>query len=161
MIQRLQSLYLFAISLLSIVMLGTNLEIINGNGGSSDLIKHYSIGAISNAYSYTAESTSNIPDFTRIVSFSLMGIYAFVILFLFKNLKQQLKFARLNYVLIVLSFFGIYSSIYNATIGLNGNSEQNYTVGLFLPLLALIFNFLACRGIKRDIDLIGSADRLR
>lgn len=161
MIQRLQSLYLFAISLLSIVMLATNMEMINGNGSSADLIKNYSIGAISDAFSYTAESTANIPDFMRIVSFCLMGIYAFIILILYKNLKQQLKFARLNYVLIVLSIFGIYSSIYKATIGLSGNSEQNYTMGLFLPLLALVFNFLACRGIKRDIDLIGSADRLR
>jgi amino acid transporter len=161
MIQRLQSLYLFAISLLSIVMLATNMEMINGNGSSTDLIKKYSIGAISNAYTYTAESTANIPDYMRIVCFCLMGIYAFIILLLFKNLKQQFKFARLNYVLTMLSILAIYSSIYKATIGLNGNSEQNYTLALFLPLLALVFNFLACRGIKRDIDLIGSADRLR
>jgi hypothetical protein len=161
MIQRLQSLYLFAIPLLSILMLATNMEMIYGNGSSSDLIKQFSIGAISDAYLYSADSTAVIPDFMRIVSFSLMGIYAFIILFLFKNLKQQLKFARLNYILIALSIFGIYSSIYKATIGLSGNSEQNYAMGLFLPLLALVFNFLACRGIKRDIDLIGSADRLR
>ncbi len=161
MIQRIQSLYLFAISLLSIVMLATNMEMINGNGSTSDLIKQYSIGAISDVYSYTAASTANILDYTRIVSFCLMGIYAFIILLLYKNLKQQLKFARLNYLLIALSIFGIYSSIYKATIGLSGNSEQNYTMGIFLPLLALVFNFLACRGIKKDIDLIGSADRLR
>lgn len=161
MIQRIQSLYLFAISLLSIVMLATNMEMINGNGSTSDLIKQYSIGAISDAYSYTAASTANILDYTRIVSFCLMGIYAFFILLLYKNLKQQLKFARLNYLLIALSIFGIYSSIYKATIGLSGNSEQNYTMGIFLLLLALVFNFLACRGIKKDIDLIGSADRLR
>lgn len=161
MIQRLQSLYLFAISLLSMLMLATNMGMIDGKGNASDLIKQYAIGAFSNTFYYTAETAAHLPDFTRIVCFLLMGIYAIMILFMYKNLKQQFKFARLNYILISLSLFGIYFSVFKATIGLYGNSTQHYSMGLFLPLLALVFNFFACRGIKRDIDLIGSADRLR
>jgi len=40
-------------------------------------------------------------------------------------------------------------------------SEIIYELGSFLPIIAAVFTFLASRSIKKDEDLIRSADRIR
>jgi hypothetical protein len=37
----------------------------------------------------------------------------------------------------------------------------DYGLGMYLPVIALAFTFLANRGIKKDEDLVKSVDRLR
>lgn len=159
MIQRLQSIYLLSISILAIVVLTTNLELAKGKGIIGNKEISYSVGASRNTlYFETVAQKTNI---NAIVAFSALAFYAFLVLIFYKNLKQQLYFTRLNFLLIPILIFCIYYSIHQATTEFTSISEQHFSIGLFLSVLALIFNFLAYRGIKRDIDLIGSADRLR
>jgi hypothetical protein len=79
---------------------------------------------------------------------------------MYKNLGGQLRLVRLtilfNLVLIGLMFF-----YYAEELKVKTAVEADYDLGVFLPLIALVFLFLAMRGIKHDIKLLRSADRLR
>jgi hypothetical protein len=86
------------------------------------------------------------------------GILALVTIFLFKNRKFQLRLCSLSIlitcILIALLFFMA------DTMGEPGE-RIHYLAGSYLPLLQLLFLFLSTRFIKKDEELVRSADRLR
>lgn len=96
----------------------------------------------------------NIPLFISVV---LAGLINIVNIFNFRNRKLQVRIILLNIILILgLSFWlsKIITSIPNV-------NAVNVEIGIAVPLVAIIFNLLAMRGIKKDEKLIKSADRLR
>lgn len=80
-----------------------------------------------------------------------------IVIFMYKNLKQQMRMTILAALLIcasiVTSGFVIYVGYENATPVLLG--------GVILLVLALIFAILAYRGMLHDHRLLRSMDRLR
>ena len=80
-----------------------------------------------------------------------------ITIFMYHNLRQQMKMTILAIVLIcasmVTSGFVIGVGMENATPVLLG--------GVVLLVLALLFALLASRGMKRDHKLLRSMDRLR
>ncbi|MBZ0243315.1 MAG: DUF4293 domain-containing protein, partial [Bacteroidales bacterium] len=87
-------------------------------------------------------------------------ILPFMIIFMYKNLNGQLRLIRLS-ILFNLVLIGLIFFFYVAQIELVTVSEASYDKGIFLPLIALVFLFLSLRGVRKDIKLIRSADRLR
>jgi hypothetical protein len=76
----------------------------------------------------------------------------------YKKRQQQFVFGRLNIVLnlILLGLF-VYHSL-----NLSGEaivSEKG--IGMFLPIVSIVFLVLANKAIKKDEDLVKSVDRLR
>ncbi len=93
-----------------------------------------------------------------LVSTVLAGLISLLNIFNFRNRKLQIRVASLNILLILgLSFW--LSQLAKQLPG--GIESSDIGVGLFLPLIAIIFTLLAIRGIKNDDKLIRSADRLR
>lgn len=93
-----------------------------------------------------------------LISTIVIALLCFANIFNFKNRTLQKRMAMVTVVLIIgLSFW---SSQYAQKIpgGLEG---ANYNVGMFLPVIAILFCILAIRGINNDEKLIKSADRLR
>ena len=99
-------------------------------------------------------------DFLLVIIIIALGILAIICLFLFKNRKLQFK----------LSVFGIIFSIgflfleYFRVEDFKKNNliqSGSYQIGALLPLVMVIFFFLAARGIYKDERLIKSMDRLR
>lgn len=80
----------------------------------------------------------------------------------FKNRKKQLAFGKINYLLIIVTliFVSIDTRGVAEKLGIM-EAEVRYGVGMFLPVAALAFQFLANRGIKADEKLVRSMDRLR
>jgi heme/copper-type cytochrome/quinol oxidase subunit 3 len=85
---------------------------------------------------------------------------------LFKNRIKQMTMVRFNTLLILLfvlmMFLGLNKS--NEVIALETKSEimnSTYLFGIVIPFVALILNILGYRGIKKDEELVRSADRLR
>jgi len=77
---------------------------------------------------------------------------------LYKHRKNQFVINRLNIVinLFLLGFF-VYRS-------LNLSGESNISekgIGMLIPVFSIVFLVLANRAIKRDEDLVKSVDRLR
>lgn len=83
---------------------------------------------------------------------------------LYKNRPSQLKILRLNMVFAtgVLATAVLYLDTAASPFADAASMETSYhPVGLLLPLLALVFTFLANRAIKKDEALVRSMDRLR
>ncbi|MEH6679153.1 MAG: DUF4293 domain-containing protein [Sediminicola sp.] len=92
------------------------------------------------------------------VAFYAAACLALVSILSFKNRKNQFVLNRLNMILnlFLLGFF-VYRS-------LNLSGESNISekgIGMLIPIFSIVFLVLANRAIKKDVDLIKSADRLR
>lgn len=76
----------------------------------------------------------------------------------YKNRKSQFMLGRLNIILnfILLGLF-VYQSL-NVS-GETVVSEKG--IGIFLPIVSIVFLALANKAIKKDEDLVKSVDRLR
>ncbi len=136
MIQRIQSLYLVIVALLSAVL-------------------PFFVNLWSDAQG--TEIYANNEILVSIV-FYVSGALALWAIFLFKNRKNQFVVNRLNMIvnLFLLGFF-VYRSL-----NLSGEalvSEKG--IGMLIPVFSIVFLALANRAIKKDEDLVKSVDRLR
>lgn len=90
--------------------------------------------------------------------FGLSATLSIVSILTFKKRKKQFVMGRLNIILnlILLGLF-VYQSL-----NLSGEtvvSEKG--IGVFLPIVSIVFLSLANKAIKKDEDLVKSVDRLR
>ena len=98
-------------------------------------------------------------DSTYTILFGLTTTLTLVSIMYFKKRQHQFVLNRLSIILnlILLGLF-VYRSL-----NLSGEtlvvSEKG--IGMFLPIVAIVFLALANKAIKKDEDLVKSADRLR
>ncbi|MGA8853137.1 MAG: DUF4293 domain-containing protein [Christiangramia sp.] len=84
--------------------------------------------------------------------------FSIVSIFMFKNRKLQFVLGRLNIILnlFLLGVFVYWSLTLPGEIDI---SEKG--IGMFLPIISIVFIVLANKAIKKDEDLVKSVDRLR
>lgn len=91
---------------------------------------------------------------------AVTSLLAIVTIFQYKNRKRQIFICRLTAGLIVVYYLLFFASAvtfpFRFTI-----AEMGLRYPLCFPLLALIFNYMAIRGIRYDEKLVRSSDRLR
>lgn len=94
------------------------------------------------------------------ILFSIIILIAFISIFLFKRRLLQARLTVVNMLLLLgsiglVAYLGweMKTSLPNHTI------KCNFTC--IFPVIAIIFNFLALKGIQRDEALVRSANRLR
>ena len=98
-------------------------------------------------------------DFTwSLIGVSASAVLALLSIFLFKNRKLQFVLGRIN---ILLNFFIIGFFVY-WSLNLSGETEVSEKgIGMFVPLVSIVFLVLANKAIKKDEDLVKSVDRFR
>lgn len=155
MIQRIQTVFLLLASLSMLAMFFFPLS-----SYLSDF-EYYKL------YIYGLRDMSPAKNEASIVAFipllvlvpAIIGLTTFTI-FKYKNRKLQMQLLNvaifLNVGLISVIFF-----IYDSMIGKQISVSPEYKPGSFLPLIAIAFCLLAFRQIKKDDELVKSADRLR
>ncbi len=86
---------------------------------------------------------------------------AFITIGLYKNRMRQIILCAVNSIIIgiALGLSAYWAS--QAEANILPELEGGYQYGLFLPAIALIFNSLAGRFIRKDERLVRSMDRLR
>ena len=90
--------------------------------------------------------------------FLASAVLSFISIFLFKNRKLQFVLGRIN---ILLNFFLLGVFVY-WSLTVPGEMEiSEKGIGMFIPVLSIVFLVLANKAIKKDEDLVKSADRLR
>ncbi len=136
MLQRIQTVYLFIAALLS--------------GGLIFLVSLWETG--------TGEPVYVEDVLVALALFVGSAVLSLITIFLFKNRKLQFVLGRLN---ILLNFFLLGIFVYwSLTIpGEMDISEKG--IGMFVPVLSIVFLVLANKAIKKDEDLVKSVDRLR
>lgn len=97
-------------------------------------------------------------DMTYSLLFLSSAALAFLTIFLYKNRKRQFVLNRLN-ILLNLILLGIF--VYRSLLLSEENSVAEKGLGMLLPIVSVIFLVLANRAVKKDEDLVRSADRLR
>ncbi len=86
---------------------------------------------------------------------------AFYSIFQYKNMMSQIRVVLFNTLLMCIVLGLMVFENYSAEALFAEPEYGEYGAAYFLPGVALIFNILARRYIKKDIDLIRSADRMR
>ena len=93
------------------------------------------------------------------VLFGLTTTLTFVSILYFKKRRHQFVLNRLSIILnLILLVLFVYRSL-----NLSGETRvvSEKGIGMFLPIVAIVFLALANKAIKKDEDLVKSADRLR
>lgn len=78
----------------------------------------------------------------------------------YKNRQRQFVFNRLN----IISNFILLGLFVYRTLAVSGETAEAISekgIGMFLPIISILFLVLANRAIKKDEDLVKSVDRLR
>ena len=91
-------------------------------------------------------------------AFYISAILALIAIVVYKKRKNQFVLNRLNLILnlFLLGFF-VYRSL-----NLSGEtSVSEKGIGMLIPIISIVLLVLANRAIKKDEDLVKSVDRLR
>jgi hypothetical protein len=109
-----------------------------------------------------SETPISLSRFEIPVFLTLVALLSMATIFLYSNLNRQLTLVTSNFGAIAIVLINVYL-IKGRIGGTNGITFQDLGVNwpLFLLLVVVVLNFLAARGIKKDLDLLASADRLR
>jgi len=156
MLQRIQTLFLLVVVITSSVMFFAPL-----------------ISFISDLFYlklYVYEFRNLTPDsevlfgFTTVLPLLLINAAVLVIslgtIFMFKKRILQIRLVRFTLLLSMLLIVGIFV-LYPNIIVKSTEANSEFEVGAYIPIINLLFLFLANRGILKDEKLIRSVDRLR
>ncbi len=154
MIQRIQSVYLFLTTILSLLFLrGSFLQFINNSGF---VIKVTFRGIIDSA-SQGSEITEKLLPLTLLMI--IIPVLSLITIFLFRNRKVQMLLTR--FLILLCSAFLLLSGYYSYSIITRYEATLVPVFRMIIPVLLLTFSILALRGIKKDDNLVRSYDRLR
>jgi len=91
--------------------------------------------------------------------FSAIAIFALITIFLYKNRNMQIKLCY-GIVAAMVFIYAFYFIFDPQSLPLTEFFQHTRFTFVF-PLIAIIFLFLAIRGIRKDEKLVRSLDRLR
>lgn len=162
MIQRRQSIYMFLAAVLSALLFFVPLATFV----TGDNVMNFTVFGIDNPGEML--SLESITTWPLIVLAILMTLVPFITIFLYKKREKQVRLCRLN-LLVNIIFIGLVFLYYENDIlmvvaAIEGDSYEldvAYFIGMAFPLVNLVLEILAIRGIKKDIELLKSVDRLR
>ena len=156
MIQRFQSLFLLISVIACVLTFFFPLAGFWAEEGSYNFF----ITGLQALFPGTSPAQINAVPLIAITAFT--GLLTLLIIFLYKKRRLQIKMVRfsimLNIVLILLIFFFYAPAIEKIT-----NADADYTsgIGMYFPIISLVFLILANKYINKDEKLVRSADRLR
>lgn len=162
MIQRRQTIFMLLSAIISALLFFVPLMTFKAN----DSVMSFTIFGIENPVEGITLSQSY--TWPLIVLAALMTILPFYTLLRYKKRQHQVKMCQLDLLLNIV-FIGVVFLYYEADIqqviaaveGETYQLEVAYFIGMAIPLVNLVLEILAIRGIKKDIELLKSIDRLR
>ena len=162
MIQRRQTIFMILAVIVSALLFFMPLISFDANGD----VMRFTIFGIQNPIETISLSTAY--TWPLVVLTVLMTVVPLVTIFLYKKRELQVRLCRLNMLLNII-FIGLVFVYYeNDIMGVIGAVENDiytldvaYFIGMTFPLVNLLLEILAIRGIKKDIELLRSVDRLR
>lgn len=162
MIQRMQSVYLFLVFVVFVLM--AFFPIAQELAMESPNQNQYSLYVYKFYYALKGSGIPPVTNFVitlpMLVVSCIIALMAIITIFLYKRRLAQMNMVKtmvfLNILLVVGIFFW-YSDIIEKRTEL----LPSYDIGAYLPLISLVFLILAFRGIRKDERMVRAADRLR
>ena len=142
MIQRIQSIYLAIVFALSAIL---------------PLV--FNLWDDSKKEVYALELLSDLSIIAKLVPVFFLISALLAIVSIFKYKKRQLQFV-LGRIIILINLFLLGILIY-LSLNIPGEASSEKGIGMFIPVVAILFAVLANKAIKKDEDLVKSVDRLR
>ena len=158
MIQRIQTIFLAIVAIcmgvVSTSPIWTKISI-----NTSESLK---LNALSLNYSKNGTLLENTPTYLILGFAILAGLVALYSLVSFKNRKMQMLLGAVNSMIIAISMGFIFYYIFKVGAEKFDPAEQgNYEIGFYAGGVALLANMISNRFIRRDENLVRSADRMR
>jgi len=155
MIQRIQSIYLLLAGLVIFALFLFPLA----HGVYINTIP--STIKVTGVYQDSGGHPAHMQTFTALIAATgIVGIIPFILIFLYKNRKQQAMLCYV-YILVIIGFtYWVVQTIKSVTGDIT-LTASNFGIGALLSSVAIVFVLLAAKAIQRDEKLIKSADRLR
>ncbi|MGJ0491958.1 DUF4293 domain-containing protein [Methylobacter sp.] len=145
MIQRIQTIFLF----LSALCFGTLLKL------------PFAISDKPSAQ-FLSDKIYDITDHVALLIVAGLGAtLSLISIFLFKNRKLQLKFGYLIIILAILLPIVAFLLFTNESKNIDPTVQVHDQLGIFVPVVAILFSALANYYIRKDDKLVKSMDRLR
>ena len=149
MIQRIQTIYLFLVTVCMVVMMALPV----GNFIGADM----NVTELTNFSVIGSEGVLNHQPWALLAILLLVAVLSFVTIFLFKKRMLQIRLSLFSIVLLV----GYYISLGVFVYLLKGDSSFSLSWTVCLPFASIVFEWLAIRGIGKDEMLVKAYDRLR
>ena len=180
MIQRIQTIYLFLAALvLPLLFLFPFLGFVGDAGSASyslfggefqrsdgsTLIDEF--GLFPGLIHWASRSNPYMMDESIILSSILLGLpfLGFIIsIFLYRKRKRQIRFVYFSMALLLIFIIPFLFIVVSTIQNLSGSGltiSPLGSFGLLIPFISLLFGWLAVKNIKKDDELVRSADRIR
>jgi glucan phosphoethanolaminetransferase (alkaline phosphatase superfamily) len=159
MIQRIQTVFLF---LVGVCLLAVLFLPIWQKTGANAQEKAELTAFVLNYYKGDAKAapTTTYTFYIAICAITA-SLLAFYTIFRYDNRVLQIKLCLLNTLFIAGTLGLMVVFNYSGEALIKEPKYGAFAVGFYMPAIALIFNMLARRFIKKDEDLVRSMDRLR
>lgn len=162
MIQRRQTIFMLLSAIISGLLFFMPLASFEAGGS----VMRFTIFGIQNPIeTLTLSKTYTWPLIVLTILMTVLPIYT---IFIYKKRELQVKLCHLamllNIVFIGLVFLYYDNDIQKIIAAIEGDSYEldvAYFFGMAFPLVNLVLEILAIKGIKKDIALLKSLDRLR
>lgn len=155
MLQRIQTLYLLAIVILSIFVLFFPIaNLINLKDNLQYLVNFKGV--------FLIQPTGNVlkSTFWGVAAFAaLIPVISLITIFSFKNRKMQIRLSDINLLFMIL--FYVVLVAYLVAVCKRLNTEWHLTLVSVFPVVNMILNYLAIAAIRKDENLVKSLDRIR
>jgi len=153
MIQRIQSIYLFLAAILITAVYF--LPLLGMEGNENIVYTFYTNGVLMDGQQTLILSTWPVS-----IMVGAIALLLFINIFLYKRRIIQMRICIYSILLILGLYFLIwfYQNQFSAQIPIE---EVQYFYGLIFPLLAIVFIWMAFKGIRKDERLVRSYDRIR
>ncbi|MGL4852417.1 MAG: DUF4293 domain-containing protein [Phocaeicola sp.] len=149
MIQRIQTIYLLAVTILLVVAMCLPI----GTFVNPDL----TLTELSNLCLTEADGTKDYAPWALFALLLASSTIALGSIFLFKNRILQIRLTVFNIVLQL----GYYGTVVAFMFLLKEGSSFSFSFTVALPFIAIVLNWLAIRAIGKDEMLVKAYDRLR
>ena len=164
MIQRIQTLYLFIIAVIAVLLIFTDAPYVEFKGfdkwtqGETGTVR-ISFNDVQWVVNDNVVQNQSIPLCTY--TLGVIALLAGISIFLYKNRRLQMLLTAFNYIFILVLYILMIYNGYKYSALISVERETDIAMGLFFPFFLPVFNFMALRGMNHDERLVRSMDRLR
>lgn len=164
MIQRAQTIFLILGIIANLFLFNYNVWVGRAADKSGEIVEKVELSVMELHYVPKIENKSEISEimYLPLILDIIINLLIVGTIFLYQNRLRQMIFVRLSMLLeagLVAIFFYYVEQAEDYFV--NNIADSHYQIGIFLPMAAVVFFFLANRFILRDEKRVRAADRLR